>query len=100
MSYDKYRNWPLPGKSMMPRVQDHKTIEEQVLEDLASTDDEIEKLEILDSYSAYIQRSYRKDLAVKSAIAAAHAIGDLLEPSLLSKLPDAFIPHRPRVVQK
>jgi hypothetical protein len=36
----------------MPR----KTLEEQVLEDLAAAKDDVEKLEILDSYAIYKQR--------------------------------------------
>lgn len=56
--HDRYRNWYIPyeARSTIPV---RKSIEQQVLEDLANTDSDAEKVEILDSYAAYSQRCYR-----------------------------------------
>lgn len=54
MSYDKYRTWPLPGRIPGPmKLGPRLSLEEQVLKDLDETKDDVEKLEILDSFAAY-----------------------------------------------
>jgi len=50
MSYDKYRNWPLPVRQgNIYRVYSDEGLQPQVLRDLDATQDGVEKLEILDS---------------------------------------------------
>lgn len=100
MPYDKYRNWPLPARSgrAVP-VMPGPGIEEQVLQDLADAKDEIEKLEILDSFAAYAQRHYRQEFAEGAAIMAGQYLVSLLEPFFLSRLPDVGLRHRGRPTQ-
>lgn len=74
-----------------------KTIEQQVLEDLAATDDETAKLEILDSYGAYKQREFRQDISYSSALEIGASIGNMLGPVLLNRIPEPFPFHRARM---
>jgi len=55
--HDRYRNWYIPYQ-VQPIIPARKPIEQQGLEDLTSAGNELEKLEILDSYAAYAQRHY------------------------------------------
>ena len=71
-------------------------VEEQVLKDLSDAKDEIDKLEILDSFAAYTQRAYRQELAAIASILAGQQLGALLEPFLLSRLPEVVPIHRGR----
>ncbi len=89
MLYDKYRNWPLPRREgNVYSVRHSRQIGDQVLKDLAETEDEIDKKEILDSYAAYVERAYRQDVAESAAILAGQQLGSLLEPLFLSRLPE------------
>jgi len=101
MPYDKYRNWPLPIKSgnIFPVLQ-HQGLEEQVLQDLAAAGDEIDKLEILDSYAAYCQRAYRQIVAQAVSFAAGRIFETLLEPNILSRLPQIDLMSRGRPATK
>jgi hypothetical protein len=103
MPYDKYRNWPLPGKEGMPAPgrplgARRMSLEELVLKDLAEAKDDVDKLEILDSYAAYAQRVYRQDFADSAAVQAGYTLGKLLEPIFLSRLPSVACYGRSRVV--
>ena len=103
MPYDKYEHWPLPtrGGNVYPVYSTPgRRIEEQVLEDLAKTDDEVDKLELLDSFAAYYRRAYRKEFAESLAILAGGALGKLLRPFILSQFPEPSPPHRARVAGK
>jgi hypothetical protein len=96
MSYDKYRDWPLPGLSRTQLLVGLKKreLEEQVLEDLAAAKDEDEKLEILDSYAAYWQRAYAKDFADEASSQAGIALGQLLSPVFELRMPTVICKHR------
>ena len=97
MSYDKYQNWPLPLRSgsVFPVMQSHG-INEQVLKDLAEAEDEIERLELLDSFAAYAERAYRHSFAENMATQAGLLLGELLNPFILSHLPVVSPVHRGR----
>lgn len=101
MSFDKYRNWPLPRQegNIFPILQ-NQGLEDQVLKDLATTGDEIEKLEILDSFTAYAQRAYRERLAKALSFGASRILETLLDPNILSRLPDIDLVHRGRPAAK
>jgi hypothetical protein len=93
--YDKYRNWLQPGGiTPSPRMP----LERQVLKDLDSVTDEVEKFEILDSYAAYIQRAYQQDVALTYSRKAGDAIASVLNHYILAQMPPVYIPHRPRSV--
>lgn len=100
MSYDKYKNWSLPTRSgnIIPVMQS-RGIEQQVLQDLAEATDEIDKLEILDSFAAYAKRAYRQEFAEGAAIITGQQLGSLLEPVFLSRLPEVIPLHRGRPVE-
>ena len=98
MVHDKYRDWPLPGTERSAiKIGQEISLEEKVLKDLEETRDDIEKLEILDSYAAYAQRSYRKAFAEASSFLVGQQLGAILEPVLLSRLPEVHTYPRPRV---
>jgi len=101
MPYDKYHNWPLPRLegNIFPVLQS-QGLEAQVLNDLAATGDEIEKLEILDSFAAYAQRAYRLRLAQVFSFGASRIIETLLGPNILSRLPEVDLVHRGRPATK
>lgn len=101
MPYDKYHNWPLPRTegNIFPILQ-NQGLEEQVLKDLAATGDDIDKLEILDSYAAYAQRAYRERLAKVFSFGASRIIETLLTPNILSRLPEVDLINRGRPVPK
>lgn len=100
MPYDKYQNWPLPARSgRVFSVMQGRGIEEQVLQDLANAKDEIEKLEILDSFAAYAKRAYRQEFTEIAAILTGQYLGSLLEPLFLSRLPEVVLTHRGRPAQ-
>lgn len=95
--YDKYQNWPLPRQSgnVFPVMRTYD-IERQVLKDLADTEDEIDKLEILDSYAAYAQRAYRQEYSQYLSQWIGQTLSIILEPNILSRLPKAEPVHRGR----
>jgi hypothetical protein len=81
MPYDKYRNWPLPGVGPRRMMRDSRdSLDVTVLKDLSNTEDEVEKLEILDSYGAYCQRAYREEFAEGAAQLTGQQLGSLLFP--------------------
>ena len=101
MPFDKYRNWPLPTRegNIFP-VHHRQNLEEQVLKDLDATGDETEKLEILDSYAAYVQRAYRQEIAGALSIWSGRILEILIEPNILSRLPDVTLVHRGKPAAK
>ena len=101
MSYDKYRNWPLPVRQgNIYRVYSDEGLQPQVLRDLAATQDEVEKLEILDSYAAYAQRVYQAEVAGALASVAGRILNDMLEPLIISRLSPIGVPARARIVKE
>lgn len=97
MPYNKYQNWPLPSQSgnVFPVLQRYN-LEEQVLKDLGDAKDEIDKLEILDSYAAYAQRAYQQEYVQYLSQWIGQTLSTILEPNILSRLPEIRLPHRGR----
>lgn len=97
MPYDKYQNWPLPTRSgNVYAIMQGYSIEEQVLKDLEDVKDDVDKLEILDSFAAYTIRAFRKEFAEDTAIVVGQQLGSFLIPFILSKILDAAPVHRAR----
>lgn len=91
MPYDKYRNWK-PGT-----LHDVDTLKRQVLKDIHEAEDEIDKLEILDSFEAYVERNHQEELAEHFAVFVLyHAIRPLLVEFAKSKMPGSMPFSRPR----
>lgn len=93
MPYDKYRNWK-PGT---PYEVD--TLKQQVLKDIYEAEDETDKLEILDSFEAYIERVNTAELAEHLSNQILLAAGPFLTGAILSKLPSPMPISRPRRAQ-
>lgn len=84
MAYDKYRNWG-------PDKPNHEGIKRQVLEDLNETDDEIDRLEILDSFESYVERQQQNELAEHVArLATNYIILPLLGDFLKARMPGSM----------
>ncbi len=98
MTYDKYRDWSMPGTVRPVIMGTRITLEEQVLKDLDAAKDEADKLDILDSFAAYHKRAYRQDFAESAANVTGQQLGALLAPIFLSRLPDIGVIHRGRRV--
>ena len=101
MAYDKYCNWPLPGRqgNIYPVYSDER-LQPQVIRDLAATQDEVEKLEILDSYAAYAQRVYQAKVANALASFAGRILNDILGSFIIPQLPPIDVPARARIVKE
>ncbi|GAH46437.1 unnamed protein product [marine sediment metagenome] len=95
MAYDKYRNWkPLT-------LHDADTLKRQVLKDIHEAEDEIDKLEILDSFEACVERNNQEELAVDFALLIMkYAIQPLLVEFAKSKMPGSMPISRPRAVKQ
>ena len=91
MSYDKYRNWK-------PRtLHDVDTLKRLVLMDIHEAEDEIDKIEILDSFEAYVERNQQEELAEHFALLVLkNAIGPLLVEFVKSRMPGSMPISRPR----
>lgn len=95
MPYDKYRNWK-------PRtLHEVDTLKRQVLSDINEAEDEIDKLEILDSFEACVERKHQEELAERFALLFLDsAIQPLLVEFAKSKMPGSMPVGRPRVSVK
>lgn len=94
MSYDKYRNW----KAETPF--DVNTLKQQVLKDIHEAEDEIDKLEILDSFEAYVERNQQGELGERFAlIALDYLIRPLLVEFAKSKMPGSMPTSRSRMAK-
>lgn len=91
MPYDKYRNWP-PGT---PFETDR--LKRRVLEDIQETEDETDRLEILDSFEAYVERVNTAELAEHLSNQILLVAGPFLTGAILSKLPSPMPISRPRM---
>ena len=96
-TYDRYRGWK--GHSQFILEGKYKSIEDQVLDDLAHAKNETEKLEILDSYAALNKRQYRDAMIDRSlnelVLAGAQLVDKLLRPVIGDKFLDVVCPMRP-----
>ena len=90
--HDRYRHWSLPFQA--PVMPTRKALEYQVIEDLASTDNEMEKLEILDSYAAYQQRVYRAKMIEGLILQSGRLTQTILAPWFREIIPEVQVPHR------
>lgn len=97
--HDRYQHWSLPFQ-VAPMVPARKALEYQVLEDLVSTDNEMEKLEILDSYAAYQQRCYRARMIEGFTEEAGRLARSLSAPWLREIIPPIHVPHRAARAEK
>lgn len=81
MPYDKYRNWG-------PDLPNHDGIKKEVLIDLEKSTDDIDRLEILDSFEAYVERQKQDELAEDFAMLIARKVVlPLLADFLKAQLP-------------
>ena len=94
MPYDKYRNW-----SLSPTQPCFHEIKDQVLEDLASTTDQTDKLEILDSFEVWVERRYTKELAKDMANKLLIALSGVVAAALESQIPYPTPMSRSRVAR-
>lgn len=90
MPYDKYRNWK-PGTPL--EVDKLKC---QVLLDLEKAEDETEKLEILDSFEAFVERAHTADVAEHLSNQVLFLLQPFLTAAIQSKLPGSTPISRPR----
>jgi len=90
MPYDKYRNWKLDTPS------DGNKLKEQVLKDIEETSDEIEKLEILDSFEAAVERAHTAELAEHLSNQILLIVQPFLTAAIQGKLPGSRPLSRPR----
>lgn len=96
MTYDKYRNWPIHGRMRAMAnapfsMNTPSALPEQVLKDLGLPMDDIEKLEILDSFAAWVKRDYQMEISEMLA-------GQLLSqglPFLISGISGQMPPIQP-----
>ena len=94
MSYDKYRNWEKQSFA-------HDELKLQVTKDLEETRDITDKLEILDSFQAYVERQHQKELAEALALLVIDkAIRPLLVEFVKSRMPGSYPISRPRMVKQ
>ena len=91
MSYDKYRNWK-------PRtLHDVDTLKRLVLMDIHEAEDEIDKIEILDSFEAYVERNQQEELAEHFALLVLNnTIRPLLVEFVKSRMPGSMPMSRSR----
>ena len=90
MPYDKYRNWKTGTPSEMNKLK------ELVLKDLEETGDEIEKLEILDSFEVAVERTHTAELAEHLSNQILILAQPFLTAAIQGKLPSSMPLSRPR----
>lgn len=103
MPYDKYEHWPLPHYEgsifgrVLPSMRPGSsiTLEDEVLRDLKKAEDEIEQMEILDSYAAYAKRAYRVEVSSLVSQLFANQLENTLGPILQAYLEKVFPNIRP-----
>lgn len=91
MSYDKYRNWKLGAP------YETEALKRQVLKDIQGAEDETDRLEILDSFEAYVERAHTADLAEHLSHQILFIVRPFLTASILGKLPSSMPMSRPRM---
>ena len=90
MPYDKYRNWK-PGTPY-----ETNRLKQQVLDDIQEAEDEEDRLEILDSFEAYVERAHTAELAEHLSHQILLVARPFLTGAILSKLPSPMPISRPR----
>lgn len=90
MSYDKYRNWK-PGTPY-----DANRLKERVLKDIEEAKEEVEKLEILDSFEAYVERAHTVELAEHLSHQILFIVQPFLTAAIHGTLPGSMPIGRPR----
>ncbi|GAJ02904.1 unnamed protein product [marine sediment metagenome] len=90
MPYDKYRNWKTGTFAEMNKLK------ELVLKDIQEAGDEIEKLEILDSFEAAVERAHTVELAEHLSNQILFIVQPFLTAAIEGKLPAARPISRPR----
>lgn len=90
MPYDKYRNWKTGTPSEMNKLK------EMVLKDCQETGDEIEKLEILDSFEAAVERAHTAELAGHLSNQILIFAQPFLTAAIQGNLPSSMPISRPR----
>jgi len=88
--YDKYRNWKLDTPS------DGNKLKEQVVKDLDDTGDEVERLEILDSFEVAVERAHTAELAEHLSNQILILAQPFLTAAIQGKLPAAMPISRSR----
>jgi len=104
MPYDKYHYWPIrtgpggsipgPGGSIPGR-----DILNQVLQDLAETKDDIDRLEILDSFEAWVKRCSQAEMAEMMARQLIVQAQPFVQAGILGQFPPVSPIHRGRPAQ-
>ncbi|MBA7541789.1 hypothetical protein ES705_34105 [subsurface metagenome] len=94
MPYDQYRNWK-PGSSVETNM-----LKGQVLKDIEGAEDETDRLEILDSFEAYVERAHNIEVAEHISSQILLAVQSFLTGAILSKLPSSMPISRSRVSQE
>jgi len=90
MPYDLYRNWKKKDFA-------DTDIKERVLKDLEGFTDPTGKLEVLDSFQAYVERNQQDELAEHFALLVLnYVIRPLLVQFAKSKMPGSMPISRPR----
>jgi hypothetical protein len=94
MSYDIYHNWKAdsPGSMDILKVR--------VLEDLKKAGDETERLEVLDSFQAVVERVHTAELGEHLAKQIMIIARPFLVTAIQGKLPESHPMARPRVVRQ
>jgi hypothetical protein len=90
MSYDKYRNWNVI------RPQEMNSLKEMVLKDLQEAPEEIDRLEILDSFEAAVERALTAELAEHLSNQILLIVQPFLTAAIHGKLPASMPLSRPR----
>ena len=91
MPYDKYRNWKLGTPYEADKLK------RQVLEDIQGAEDETDRLEILDSFEAYVERTHTAELAEHLSHQILFVVRPFLIAAIHGKLPGSMPISRPRM---
>lgn len=94
MPYDKYVHWK-PGT-----FSEMNKLKEQVLRDLLATKDEIDQLEILDSFEAAVERAHTAKLGEHLSNQILFIVQPFLTAAIQGKLPASSPISRGRMAQK
>lgn len=87
MPYDQYHNWSLPaGRGAHPPLPG-SDIKKRVLQDLGLPADDIDMLEILDSFEAWVMRSYQAEIAEMMANQMAVQARSFIQAGILGQFP-------------
>lgn len=97
MPYDKYRNWSTEFVNP-PRL--HRDIKEQVVIDFLEAKEQVDRLEILDSFQAYVERVYRKELLLELSQMILSRLGTPVAGALATFIPEPHPSPRARMIRQ